>query len=66
MQVQVRGQCILKIAGNVLRGSAAARNLESIRRENGFALMFVQSCHGWVVYIVATDPRKQATIHQSA
>ena len=23
MQVQVRGQCILKIAGNVLRGSAA-------------------------------------------
>lgn len=29
MQVQVRGQCILKIAGNVLRGSAKEKTIEA-------------------------------------
>ncbi len=29
---------------------AATRNLESVCRENGFALIFVKSCHGWVLF----------------
>src|SRR5438067_1238590 len=42
------------------RGGASARNLESVSRENGFALIFVQSCHGWVLFRVKT-PNVQRT-----
>src|SRR6478609_11927449 len=37
---------------------ATARNFESVLRENGLTLIFVQSCHGWVLF-----PRSEPTRH---
>ena len=31
-------------------GGPATRDLESVLGENGFALIFVKSCHGWVLF----------------
>jgi hypothetical protein len=31
-------------------GGMATRNPESVGGENGFALIFVKSCHAWVLF----------------
>ena len=60
MQVQVRGQCILKIAGNVRTGSVAkdfSRTDTQGFCEGGFK-GFNQ--HAVSIIIAETDPRKQS------
>jgi len=43
-------------------GGAAARNLESVRGENCFALIFVKSCHRWVLFRMKTPNVQQLVL----
>ena len=38
------------IASSAVEGGAAARNLESVRGENGFTLILVKSCHDALLF----------------
>jgi hypothetical protein len=43
------------------RRCSAARNFESVGGENGFALIFVKSCRGWVLFRMKSPNVQRST-----
>jgi UbiD family decarboxylase len=42
--------------------NSATRNLESVGGENGFALIFVQLCHGWMPFLISRSLAAPPTV----